>query len=80
MMDTYRPPLLGKILYKKLVTKCELSSFMTVSDEVFILLILKNNELVWPENLRRKIHNKKFSTDFNKEKNTTDKIHKQETV
>jgi hypothetical protein len=68
MIETFAPPILGKLFYKKMVSKKEISSFLTVSDEAFILLILKNNELVWPVHAKIKACRKKNSGTNCKEK------------
>ncbi len=53
-MDNYVSVVVGKQMFKKKAQVSLLSSFVTVSDEAFALLTVKNNQEVWPVKYRNK--------------------------
>ncbi len=53
-MGHYVSAIVGKQKFKKLAEMNVLSSFVTVSDEAFALLTVKNNQEVWPVKFRNK--------------------------
>ena len=53
-MDNYVSAVVGKQKFKRAASIALLSSFVTVSDEAFALLTIKNNWEVWPAKFRNK--------------------------
>ena len=53
-MDHYVSAIVGKQKFKKVSELKVISSFVTVSDEAFALLTVKNNQEVWPAKFRNK--------------------------
>lgn len=53
-MDHYVSAVIGKQRFRKLAQGSVVSSFVTVSDEAFALLTVKNNQEVWPAKFRNK--------------------------
>ena len=62
-METYVPLVVGRNYFKKMMKKVPVSKFVTVSDEAFALLILKNNEYVWPEKYKNLLKKRKDSAE-----------------
>ncbi len=56
-LEDYVSVVVGKIEFKRKSKYMKLSSFVTISDEAFALLTIKNNEQVWPVKVKNSMLN-----------------------